>query len=214
MRPGGYEVIEAFGLSYAALFSGRFRSSPRMQSLLELAPLVAFFVAYSVAGIYVATTVLMGAMALLLVVDFVRTRRVPPMHGISAVLVFAFGAATLILHNQRFIQWKPTVFFWLLSVALFASMWIGKQPLVQRLLGKALEGQVQISSTTWRRLNLLWVVFYVLLGALNLVVAFNASEATWVKFKVIGLTLATVVFTGAQLAWLMRRPAEAPSAQA
>ena len=137
-------------------------------------------------------------MALLLLVDYVRTRRIPPMHAISAVLVFLFGAATLILHNQRFIQWKPTVFFWLLSVALLGSMWIGKQPLVQRLLGKALEGQVQVSDTTWRRLNLLWVVFYALLGAVNLLVAFNTSEATWVKFKVFGLTVATFVFTAAQ----------------
>jgi intracellular septation protein len=185
-----------------------------MQSLLELTPLIAFFVAYYVGGIYVATSVLMAAMAVLLIVDYARTRRVPPMHAVSAVLVFAFGAATLILHDQRFIQWKPTVFFWLLSIALLGSMWIGQQPLVQRLLSRALEGQVRVSEATWRRLNLLWVVFYVLLGAVNLIVAFNASEATWVKFKVIGLTLATIVFTGAQLAWLMRRPAEAPSAQA
>jgi intracellular septation protein len=185
-----------------------------MHSLLELTPLIAFFVAYYVGGIYVATSVLMAAMAVLLIVDYARTRRVPPMHAVSAVLVFAFGAATLILHDQRFIQWKPTVFFWLLSIALLGSMWIGQQPLVQRLLSRALEGQVRVSEATWRRLNLLWVVFYVLLGAVNLIVAFNASEATWVKFKVIGLTLATIVFTGAQLAWLMRRPAEAPSAQA
>jgi intracellular septation protein len=181
-----------------------------MQSLLELAPLVAFFVAYSLGGIYVATAVLMGAMALLLLIDYVRTRKIPAMHGISAVLVFLFGAATLILHNQRFIQWKPTVFFWLLSVALLGSMWIGKQPLVQRLLGKALEGQVQVSDGTWRRLNLLWVVFYAILGAANLAVAFNTSEATWVKFKVIGLTAVTLVFTAAQIAWLFRRqPTEA-----
>jgi intracellular septation protein len=181
-----------------------------MQSLLELVPLVAFFVAYSLGGIYVATAVLMGAMALLLLIDYVRTRQIPAMHGISAVLVFLFGAATLILHNQRFIQWKPTVFFWLLSVALLGSMWIGKQPLVQRLLGKALEGQVQVSDGTWRRLNLLWVVFYAILGAANLAVAFNTSEATWVKFKVIGLTAATLVFTAAQIAWLFRRqPTEA-----
>ncbi|HEV7715466.1 MAG TPA: inner membrane-spanning protein YciB, partial [Steroidobacteraceae bacterium] len=170
-----------------------------MQSLLELAPLVAFFIAYSMGGIYVATGVLMGAMALLLVVDYARTRRIPTMHAISAVLVFIFGAATLILHNQRFIQWKPTVLFWLLSVALLGSMWIGEQPLVQRLLGRALEGHTTVSNAIWRRLNMLWVVFYVLLGAANLIVAFNTSEANWVKFKVIGLTLATFVFTGAQL---------------
>jgi intracellular septation protein len=186
-----------------------------MQSLLELFPLVAFFVAYYVGGIYVATAVLMGSMALLLIVDYARTRKIPTMHAISTVLVFLFGAATLILHNQRFIQWKPTVFFWLLSVALLGSMWIGKQPLVQRLLGKALDGQVQVSDSTWRRLNLLWVVFYALLGVANLLVAFNTSEATWVKFKVIGLTAATLVFTAAQVAWLLKRaPAQAPSTQA
>jgi intracellular septation protein len=186
-----------------------------MQSLLELAPLVAFFVAYKFGGIYVATAVLMGAMALLLLIDYVRTRRISPMHGISAVLVFLFGAATLILHNQRFIQWKPTVFFWLLSVALLGSMWIGKQPLVQRLMSKALEGQAQVADSTWRRLNLLWVVFYTLLGVVNILVAFNTSEATWVKFKAFGLTAATLIFTAAQVAWLLRRPpAEASSPQA
>ena len=185
-----------------------------MQQLLDLAPLVVFFVAYSVAGIYVATGVLMGSMALLLLVDYVRTRRVSTMHAVSAALVFLFGAATLILHNQRFIQWKPTVFFWLLSIALLGSMWIGKQPLAQTLLNRALEGQVQVSNATWRRVNLLWVLFYVLLGAANLIVAFNTSEATWVKFKVIGLTVATVLFTAAQIAWLMRQPATAPSQEA
>ena len=185
-----------------------------MLTFLEMVPPIAFFVTYFAGGIYLATSVLMGAMALLLIVDYAHSKRIPAMHAVSAVLVFAFGAATLILHNQRFIQWKPTVFFWLLSLALLGSMWIGKQPLVQRLLGRALEGQVQVSETTWRRLNLLWVVFYVLLGVANLVVAFNASEGTWVKFKAIGLTLATVAFTAAQLAWLMRRAGEAPSPQA
>jgi intracellular septation protein len=130
---------------------------------------------------------------------------------VSTLLVFLFGAATLILHNQRFIQWKPTVFFWLLSIALLGSMWLGKQPLVQRLLGSALEGHVHVSDATWRRLNLVWVVFYVVLGAVNLVVAFNATEATWVNFKVFGLTIATLIFTAAQLAWLLRRSDTAPS---
>jgi intracellular septation protein len=185
-----------------------------MQSVLELTPLVAFFVAYSLGGIYVATAVLMGAMALLLLVDYVRTRKIPTMHAASTVLVFLFGAATLILHNQRFIQWKPTVFFWLLSAALLGSMWIGKQPLVQRLLSRALDGQVKVSDSTWRRLNLLWVVFYAVLGVANLFVAFNTSEATWVKFKVIGLTAITLVFTAAQVAWLLKNQSgEAPSTQ-
>ena len=183
-----------------------------MQSLLDLFPLVAFAGAYfTTRSIYVATSVLMGSMALLLMLDYARMRRIPTLHAVSTVLVFAFGAATLILHNQRFIQWKPTVFFWLLSVALLASMWIGEQPLAQRLLSPALEGQSKVSRAIWRRLNMLWVAFYALLGALNLLVAFNTSEATWVKFKVIGLTVATFVFTASQLAWLIRRPTAATS---
>src|SRR5688500_1876238 len=76
-------------------------SPPPMQNLLDLAPLVAFLVAYYAADLYTATAVLMVAMALLLVVDYVRERRIPPMHALSAVLVFAFGAATLALHDQR-----------------------------------------------------------------------------------------------------------------
>jgi len=192
-------------------FSGRFRA---LQSILELAPLIAFFIAYYLGGIYVATGVLMAAMVLLVLVDYARTRKVPAMHGISTVLVLLFGTATLLLHDQRFIQWKPTVFFWLLSVALLGSMWIGKQPLVQRLVGKVLEGQVQVTDATWRKLNLLWCAFYAALGVANLLVAFNASEATWVKFKVIGLTALVFAFTAAQLFWLMRRPAGEPSAQA
>jgi intracellular septation protein len=178
-----------------------------MQALLEFAPLVAFFAAYSLGGLYVATAVLMAAMAVLLIVDYLRLRRVPAMHALSAVLVFLFGTATLVLHDLRFIQWKPTVFFWLAALAFLGSQWIGKQTLTQRLLSAALGGDEnhRVPDSTWKRLNIVWVVFYVALGALNLFVAFNFSESFWVRFKVIGLTAINFVFIGAQVAWLVRR---------
>jgi intracellular septation protein len=183
-----------------------------MQALLEFAPLVAFFVAYRVWGLYTATAVLMGSMAVLLVVDILRLRRIPPMHTLSAVLVFLFGSATLLLHDLRFIQWKPTVFFWMTSVAFLISQWVGKQTLTQRLLTAALGGEeIRVADSTWKRLNLLWVAFYALLGGLNLLVAFNMSEHTWVTFKVIGLPVVNLVFVGAQVAWLVRRFSPAPS---
>jgi intracellular septation protein len=178
-----------------------------MQALLEFAPLAVFLVAYYAAGLYAATAALMVAMGVLLVIDYARGRRVPPMHVLSAVLVFAFGTATLVLHNQRFIQWKPTVFFWLASLAFLGSFWIGERPLAQRFLSAALAGEVHVAPAVWRRLNWLWIVFYLLLGVLNLVVAFNASERTWVNFKVFGLTIATFLFIAAQIAWLARRSA-------
>jgi intracellular septation protein len=181
-----------------------------MLSVLEFAPVAVFGVAYYTHGIYVATAALMIAMLVLLVVDRAWLKRIPTMHALSAGLVFAFGAATLILHNQRFIQWKPTVLFWLISAAFLGSFWIGERTLTQRLLGTALGEPVNVEARLWRRLNAASVLFYALLGGVNLLVAFNASERTWVNFKLFGLTAATVVFAGLQLAWLSRHlPREA-----
>jgi len=177
-----------------------------MQALLEFAPLVAFALAYALGGLYVATGVLMGAMAILLIVDFVRLRRIPGMHALSAVLVFLFGTATLVLHDLRFIQWKPTVFFWLAALAFLGSHWIGKQTLAERMLSAALDGEGhRVADSTWKRLNLLWVVFYAIFGALNLYVAFNFSERVWVTFKFAGIPILHFVFVGAQVVWLLKR---------
>jgi intracellular septation protein len=182
-----------------------------MLSVLEFAPVVVFGVTYYIHGIYTATAALMISMAVLLIVDFVWLKRIPTMHGVSALLVFAFGAATLILHNQRFIQWKPTVLFWLISLAFLGSFWIGKRTLTEQLLGTALGEPVVVPQRQWRRLNALSVVFYALLGGLNLLVAFNASERAWVNFKLFGLTAATVIFAALQLAWLARHMQPEPS---
>ena len=182
-----------------------------MLSVLEFAPVVVFGVTYYIHGIYAATAALMISMAVLLIVDFAWHKRIPTMHGVSALLVFVFGAATLILHNQRFIQWKPTVLFWLISLAFLGSFWIGKRTLTEQLLGAALGEPVVIAQRQWRRLNALSVAFYALLGGLNLFVAFNASERTWVNFKLFGLTAATVVFAALQVAWLARHLQPEPS---
>jgi intracellular septation protein len=176
-----------------------------MQILLELTPLVAFFVGYRMHGLYFATAVLMVVMALVLLVDMVRERRIPVMHGVSAALVFLFGSATLLLHNQRYIQWKPTVLFWLISLAFLASFWIGERPLADRLLGQMLGSTVEVPRSLARRLNWLWVGFCAALGVLNLAVAFRLSERTWVSFKVIGLPIVTTVFIALQILWIWRR---------
>jgi intracellular septation protein len=192
-----------------------------MQFLFELAPVIAFVVAYVVGGIYAATATIMIAMAVVLAVDYLRTRRIPKMHGLSAVLVWVFGAATLILHDIRFIQWKPTVFYWLVAVTFLGSMWIGRQPLLQTLMTAALEGamtegeKLQVSDSSWRRANLLFVVFYALLGAANLVLVFHTTEAVWAKSK-LGFVVVLFAFTAAQFFWLVRKqqPEQSPSTQA
>jgi intracellular septation protein len=183
-----------------------------MQALLEFAPLLAFIIAYYLGGLYTATAVLMVAMLVLLVVDYVLQRRIPPMHTLSAVLVFVLGGATLFFHDKHFIQVKPTALFWLAGLAFLGSFWIGERTLTERLLSAALQDQVQVPQSAWRRLNALWVVFYALLGGLNLLLAYYASERVWVNFKVFGLTILTLVFVGLQVIWLTRR-AEAGSGE-
>src|SRR6202050_2402913 len=100
----------------------------RMQALFDLAPLAAFFVAYYLGGIYVATAVLMIAMVALLLVDLLRLRRVPPMHLVSALLVLALGNVTVILRDPRFLKWKPPVLLWLVALPSLGRPWIGRAP--------------------------------------------------------------------------------------
>ena len=186
-----------------------------MQALLEFAPLLAFIIAYYLGGLYTATAVLMAAMVALLAADYLLQRRIPPMHVLSAVLVWVLGGATLLFHDKHFIQVKPTALFWLAGVAFLASYWIGERTLTERLLSTALQDQVHVPKSVWRRLNALWVLFYGLLGGLNLLLAYYASERVWVNFKVFGLTTLTLVFVGLQVIWLTRRAeAESSSGQA
>jgi intracellular septation protein len=176
-----------------------------MQALIALVPLVAFFATYRLRGLYTATAVLMAAMVVLLAVDWLRHRRIPALHGLSALLVLIFGSATLLLHNRLFIQWKPTVLLWALSLAFIASSRIGERTLTERLLAPALGERIQASPARWQRLNLSSAVLYALLGALNLAVAYYASERTWVNFKMFGLTLLTFAGVTLQLLWLGTR---------
>jgi intracellular septation protein len=176
-----------------------------METLIELAPLIAFFVTYKFfGGIYPATAVLMVAMALLLAYDWLRTRKLPQMHLISAVLVWVFGIATLLLQDFRFIQWKATVFYWLVALAIGGSAYIGRITLLERLLGKNLPEGVTVSPTRWRNLSLVAAAFYLALGACNLWVAFTMSQDTWVTFKTWVVLPVVFVFTAGLLFWILR----------
>ena len=176
-----------------------------MQLLLELLPLAAFLVAYKFfGGIYVATATLMVGMTLSLVVMWLRARKLPAMFAASTALVVLFGAATLILRNARFIQWKPSIFLWLMAIAFLVSAFVGAQPLAQRMLQPAL-GDATLPRRDWLKLNHAWVAFGLLTGAANLLLAYNVSEEQWVKLKVFGLSGVMFVFVIAQTAWVYRR---------
>lgn len=173
-----------------------------MQLLLDFLPVMLFFVAYKLGGIYVATAVLIVAVLAQAATSWVRHRKVSPMLLTSAVLVLVFGGLTLLVHDATFIKWKPTIVNWLFAAAFLASHFMKGPTVVQRLMGD----KVQLEPPTlWNRLNFTWVVFFVFSGALNLYVAFNFAEATWVNFKLFGLMGLTVLFALAQGFWLTRK---------
>lgn len=173
-----------------------------MQMLLEFLPLAAFLIAYKfLGGIYVATATLMAGMVLSLVVLWARAKRLPTMFFVSTLLVVAFGALTLVLRDARFIQWKPSIFLWAMALAFLASAFIGTQPLVQRMLQPAL-GETRLQRADWLKLNTAWVVYGLCMGAVNLIVAYHASEATWVNVKFYGLMGSMFLFIVGQMLWL------------
>lgn len=176
-----------------------------MDTALELLPLIAFFAAYLAAGLYPATAVLMAGSLLVLVVHRIRYGKFKDLHVVTAVLVVVLGTATLLLRDKRFIQWKPTVLFGVLSLALLVSSVLGKRPLIQRMLTATLPGGVTLSKRSWNGLNLLWAVWFALVAAANLYVAQRFSENVWVHFHTYGVSVATLLFMLPQMFWLASR---------
>lgn len=178
-----------------------------MQLLFDFLPVIAFFVAYQLTkDIFVATAVIIVATIAQVSIHWVRKRRVNPMHLVSAGFVLVFGGLTLAIREPVFIMWKVTVVNWLFAAAFLVSSLaiFGGRPLVQRLLN-ATAAEIQLTVPEWRRLNLAWAAFFVLLGAANLAAFQLLDEATWVKFKLFGLFGLTLAFLIAQAFWISAR---------
>ena len=182
----------------------------RMNQLLELSPLIVFLVAFELLGIYWATAGLMAACVALLLIHRARTGKFKTMHIITTAVVLILGSATLLLHDVRFIQWKPTVLLGLTAVAFLGSSFIGKQPLVRRMFEGVFDEPLAVSSRAWLAINCLWAAWFALLAVINIYVARNFTESTWVHFKVYGITPATMVFMFPQVLWLASKVKPAP----
>ena len=175
-----------------------------MQALIDFLPIIVFFVVYQAADIYTATAALIVAMALQIGYQFLRTRTVNKMLLASGILVFLFGGITLLFRNPIFIQWKPTIVNWLFAVGFLASRYIGGKTLTERAMGHA----VELDQPTWRQLNLMWVGNFSFLGAANLYVVYNYSEAVWVNFKLFGMLGFTLLMVIIQVAWIAAKTAD------
>ncbi|MEM6485786.1 MAG: inner membrane-spanning protein YciB [Pseudomonadota bacterium] len=179
-----------------------------MKQILEFLPIVLFFVVYQmdgqtvavagyeheIDGIFSATAVLIGATALQLLISRAMTGHWEKRTIWTFVAVAVFGGATLALRDQTFIQWKPTVFNWALAIVFIGFHFFSEQNLLQRFLGS----QLELPGFVWARLSWLWIGNFLVVGALNLYVAYNFSEASWVSYKLysaIGFTVALAIAT-------------------
>jgi len=192
-----------------------------MKQLAEFLPIALFFIVYQLDGetvsladwqyqfdgIFSATAVMMIATVLQVVITYALTREIEKRLIWLLLAVLVFGGATLFFRNQLFIQWKPTIFNWVLALAFGASQFIGDKNLMERTLGS----QIHLPKTVWARLNLLWVSNFLVVGGLNLYVAYQFSEETWVSYKLysaIGFTLLLTILTAVMISPHLKEDAE------
>lgn len=179
-----------------------------MKQLLEFLPIILFFVVYKLSGstielfgwsytldgIYSATIAIMLSYPVVLVIDTALRKKVDKKLFWTAVVVIALGALTLGFHSAAFIQWKPTLVNWVLALGIVVPKLFGKRSWIKLAMG----GQLELTPKTWVRLEWTWVVYLFSVGLLNLVVAYQFSEAFWVDYKLysaVGFSIIIVVIT-------------------
>ena len=165
-----------------------------MKFLFDIFPVILFFAAFKLYGIYVATAVAMAATVLQISWVWVRHRKVDNMLWGSLGLIVVFGGATLLLQDETFIKWKPTVLYWLFSAVLTVSALIFKKNLIRAMMEK----QVTAPDPVWGKLLVGWIGFFAVMGVLNLYVAYAYDTDIWVNFKLFGGIGLMILFVIAQ----------------
>ncbi|HLP81964.1 MAG TPA: septation protein A [Nitrosomonas sp.] len=166
-----------------------------MKFFFDLFPVLLFFVAFKAYDIFIATAVAIAATIAQIGWLRFRQHQIDKMMWVNLGIIVIFGGATLISQDETFIKWKPTVLYWLMGTVLAVSTQFFRKNLIQAMLEK----QIVLPSMVWHKLNLSWVVFFLLMGCLNLYVAFNFSIDSWVTFKLFGSTGLMLIFIISQV---------------
>jgi intracellular septation protein len=171
-----------------------------MKFFADFFPVLLFFLAYKWFDIYVATAVAIAATIIQLAASWLKTRSLATMQLVTLGVILVFGGLTLYLHDEQFIKWKPTVINWLFGAAFLLSHCVGRRTAIERMLGSA----IALPQPVWRRLNIGWTIFFLAMGAANLVVMTYCDSDTWVNFKLFGMLGLTIVFVVLQSLYLAR----------
>jgi intracellular septation protein len=178
-----------------------------MKLLFDLFPVLLFFAAYKLAGIYTATAVLMAASLAQTLIFRVIKGKFEATHVVALVLILLFGSATLLFHTPAFIEWKPTVISGLFAAALLGTRYIAGRNLIARFMGSRLS----LPDEIWDRLNVAWAVYFMVTAASNAFVILSFDTSVWVSFHTFGMSAITGSFVIGQTLYLTRhmRTAEA-----
>jgi intracellular septation protein len=197
-----------------------------MKFLFDFFPVVLFFIAYKFFGdlppqlieatnslpvvsidpkepkdaIYFATLTIIIATIFQNIGHWLVYKKLEKMHLISLVILLAFGTLTLAFKDPLFIKWKVSIFNWVFASVIIGSQFIGEKPLIERMMAHAID----VPKKIWRNVNLLWGLFFAFVGVVNIYVAYNYSEETWVDFKLFGVLGLTFVFMIAQGIYLAK----------
>lgn len=172
--------------------------------VLEVGPLVVFFIANARADIFVATAWFMGAMSISLVLTWLILKKIAIMPLVTGAVVLVFGGLTLWLQDDTFIKIKPTI-----TNTLFATVLLGGLVFGHSLLRYVFGDVYKLREEGWSKLTLNWGLFFVVLAVLNEVLWRNFSTDVWVAFKVWGVMPTTVIFSISQISLLTKYAPEA-----
>ena len=181
-----------------------------MKLLLDFFPILLFFGAFKIWGIFVATTVAIVATLLQLAWMRYSTGRTEPMQWLSLGVIVVFGGATLIAQDETFIKWKPTVLYWAMGGALLVGQVFFRRNWLQSLM----KSQMALPDHAWRVMLWSWCGFFAVMGVLNIWVAYHFDTDTWVNFKLFGGMGLMLVFVLAQAMYLGRYMDNGENAQA
>ena len=174
--------------------------------LFDLFPIILFFVAFKFADIYTATAVAIGATIVQILWLKLRGKHIEVMQWVSLGVIVVFGGLTLMLHDEAFIKWKPTILYWLFAAGLLIARLTGRN-----LMKTFMSAQMTLPGPVWDRLNHMWVFYFLVMGALNIWVAYSWSTDIWVNFKLfgtLGMTLVFVLLQGVYLSRFMKDPGD------
>lgn len=171
-----------------------------MKFLFDFLPLIFFFAFYYLFGIYYATGALVVISALMILISWIKHKRVDGMLLSTCTLAIILGTITIILKNEIFIKWKPSIIYWLFSLVFLISQFVSSKPIVQRMLQKNLK----LPSHVWTNLNISWIIFFAAMGFANLYVVYHFSTEVWVNFKVFGIMGLTFLFVIIQSIFLSK----------